>query len=108
MKKLIRGIDFGSVVGASGLQGFFGEGYPHHKKFKWLPGFSFDGMGFVAKTVTIVPRKGNMPLESDGMTPKEAKPDCMRWNFSKGAFLNAVGLSNLGAEYYFNQYRWQK
>jgi dihydroorotate dehydrogenase len=107
MRTLIRGINFGPVIGASGVQGFFGEGYPHHRKFKYIPGFSFRNMGFVAKTVTLSPRPGNMPLEQDGMTPKEKRPNCIRWNLRKGAVLNAVGLSNSGCEFYLAQGRWQ-
>lgn len=55
------GIDFGNVLGASGVQGFFGEGYWFHKIWNSF-GLSFAGMIFVAKTATLLPRKGNMPL----------------------------------------------
>ena len=49
----LRNIDFGPVFGASGVQGFFGEGYLHHKFLRFL-GLNFDGCTFVAKT-TIKP-----------------------------------------------------
>ena len=46
-----RVADFGPVWGASGVQGFFGEGYWFHR---WVPGLSFDGCTFVAKTTTLL------------------------------------------------------
>ena len=50
----LRGIEFGSVIGASGIQGFFGEGYPYHRYPKLLfpRSFKFDGMTFTAKTTS--------------------------------------------------------
>lgn len=88
---------FGPVWGASGVQGFFGEGYPFHDPLHRLcPGFSFRGMSFVAKTTTQNPRLGNMPL--DGITPRERLPQCVWVSHRRGIALNAVGLSNPGLE----------
>ncbi len=53
---LLRGIDFGYVLGASLIQGFFGEGYAYHTYFKPL-GLRFDALDA---------REGNMPLKEDG------------------------------------------
>jgi len=105
----LRNIDFGSVHGASGVEGFFGEGYPYHRCLKLLlPGmFSFKGMTFVAKTTTLFPRAGNMPLEKDGLTPREFRPKCIVVSPFKGIALNAVGLSGPGAEFLFRDGRWQ-
>lgn len=104
----LRGIDFGRVWGASGVQGFFGEGYPFHRIFKALFGgmFSFGGMTFVAKTMTWRPREGNMPRREDGITPRERRPACIVVKFRKRVALNAVGLSNLGAEALLETGRW--
>ncbi len=95
----LRDIDFGPVIGASGLQGFFGEGYPHHKLFKILfPfGFRFNGITFTAKTTTLEFRRGNMSLGDDGLTTRKLFPDCIRVNLGQAAVLNAVGLSGPGA-----------
>lgn len=91
---------FGPVWGASGIQGFFGEGYWYQKIFaKYVPGYSFKKITFVAKTVTAFPTVGNMPLAEDGITPKEKRPACIVlgwWQFLWGIMLNAVGLSNTG------------
>jgi len=58
----MRGIDFGPVWGASGVLGFFGEGYWYHRY--WKPfGLNFSGVTFVAKTTTLKERSGNMPLK---------------------------------------------
>ena len=107
----LRGIDFGRVWGASGIQGFFGEGYPFHGAFKAFFGglFSFDGMTFVAKTMTLNPREGNMPRKDDGITPREWRPTCICLTprmWKKGIVLNAVGLSNPGAEALLETGRW--
>ena len=108
----LRGIDFGAVTGSSGIQGFFNEGYAYHRVYKRLfpRGFSFGGMTFVAKTTTLEPRKGNMPLRKDGITPVELKPACIvvtPRSFLKGAALNAVGLSGPGARALLADGRWQ-
>lgn len=70
--------------------------------------FRFEGSTFVAKTTTLRPRKGNMPLREDGITPEELFPKCVKIYFRKGVVLNAVGLSGPGAESLFKDGRWQK
>lgn len=104
---ILRGIDFGRVWDASGVRNFFGEGYPYHLPFRPF-GLNFHGSTFVAKTTTLHPRDGNMPMREDGVTPRRLKPDCIRVRFFKGAALNAVGLSGPGAEALFDEGRWQK
>lgn len=100
----LHGIDFGNVLGASGVQGFFGEGYWFHH-FP-LIGPDFTGMTFVSKTATLNPRKGNMPLTGD-FKPKHWFPSCVKvqWN---GNMLNAVGLSNPGLLALLKINKWQK
>lgn len=102
----LRGIDFGNVFGASGVQGFFGEGYWFHNL--WRPfGLNFTDATFVAKTATLLPRKGNMPLTSH-YTPKDLFPRCVRVRLGRGAVLNSVGLSNPGINALLNTGNWQK
>ncbi len=101
----LRGIDFGCVTDASGVRGFFGEGYRTHRLLKPF-GLDFRGSTFVAKTCTLAPRAGNMPLRGD-WTPRKLLPDCVVTRWGQGAVLNAVGLSNPGAEALFNDGRWQ-
>ena len=99
-----------SVILASGTMGFFGEGYPYHKliwPFAWIAKHS---AMFVAKTVTVDPIVGNMPLKDDS-SPKSLRPDCIFIDFKRwlrGGMLNAVGLSNFGLRYYLEQGLWQK
>ena len=97
------------VWGASGVQGFFGEGYPYHGLLKLLfPGkFSFKNVTLVSKTTTLKLRKGNMPLRKDGITPKKLLPKCITVRPFKGVALNAVGLSGPGAQTLFDDGRWQ-
>ncbi len=103
----LRNIDFGNILGASGVQGFFGEGneYWHHKIPFFHPDFS--GMTFVAKTTTLNARIGNMPLD-DKLRPKELLPKCIaiKW-FSKDA-LNSIGLSGPGAKALLEMGLWQQ
>lgn len=107
---ILRGIDFGPVWGASGVQGFFGEGYPIHRALRLMfPGlFTFKGMTFVAKTITLLKNEGNMPLKADGITPVELAPRCIYADFRNCLMLNAVSLSNFGARFYFDQGLWQE
>jgi len=102
----LRDIDFGPVWDASGVRGFFGEGYWYHRWLKPI-GLSFKGSTFVAKTTTLAPRKGNMELAEDGLSPKRRRPDCVVVKLRQGAALNAVGLSGPGAEALFADGRWQ-
>lgn len=103
----LRGIRFHPVLGASGVQNFFGDGYWFHRLLRFVPGFSLRGMSFVAKTVTFYPTAGNMPLGLDGVTPRDRFPACVWSCWQKGITLNAVGLSNIGAEALMNRHRWQ-
>ena len=108
---ILRGIDFGHVWGQSGVQGFFGEGYPYHKYFKSI-GLTFKNCTFVAKTTTVPPRifpeAGKMPMQKDGITPGERVPKCVYVNPLKGVALNAVGLNGPGFEALLDHERWQK
>ena len=102
----IKGFKFGSVWGASGVQGFFGEGYWFHRIGRPF-GLDFKGATFVAKTTTLNPRKGYMPLKND-FTPKEFFPKCIVVKSLKGVALNSVGLSGPGALALFRSGLWQR
>jgi len=102
---------WGYVWGASGLQGFFGEGYRFHVwPLKMLWG-NFKGLTFVAKTATAEACPGNMPLKADGTTTVDLFPRCVYctpYLWWKGAMLNAVGLSNRGIDFLLDDGRWQQ
>jgi dihydroorotate dehydrogenase len=102
----LHGIEFGRVMDASGVRGFFGEGYRHHRPFAPF-GLRFAGSTFVAKTTTLPPRAGNMALDAR-WRPSRLMPDCIRVLPFKGAVLNAVGLSGPGAAALFADGRWQR
>ena len=102
----LREIDFGNALGASGVQGFFGEGYWFHKI--WSPfGLNFSGMTFVAKTATLLPRKGNMPL-TQHYTPRNPFSGCVKVKLLRGVMLNSIGLSNPGLGALLGTGKWQK
>ncbi|TSC62220.1 MAG: Uncharacterized protein G01um101448_544 [Parcubacteria group bacterium Gr01-1014_48] len=102
----LRGVDFGHVLGASGVQGFFGEGYWFHKL--WKPfGLDFARMTFVSKTATCLSRAGNMSLTRH-FTPRNPFPRCVRTQILRGQMLNSVGLSNPGLGALLNTGKWQK
>lgn len=101
----LKGIEFGRVLGASGVQGFFGEGYWYHPYLRPF-GLDFSGMTFVAKTTTLHPNKGNMELYPD-FTPKKQFPDCIVVKVRKGVALNAIELSGPGAKALFSTGKWQ-
>ncbi len=100
---------FGRVWGASGVQGFFGEGYRFHK---FLGPFApdFTGMTFVAKTTTYSARKGNTPLLPD-FTPRDMFPDSVYlnpWTIWHGVPVNAWGLTGPGAKPLLATNKWQE
>ncbi len=100
-------INFGPVMGASGVQGFYGEGYSWHSVAQWL-GLNFSGMTFVAKTVTWEPREGNMPRE-DAPWHKRLLPDCIIAKPLRAdpVGLNSVGLTNKGFMAHLTDGKWQ-
>ncbi len=109
---ILRGIDFGHVLGASGVQGFIGNGseYPHHKIPFFRPDFT--DMTFVAKTVTLNARTtengANMDINFKNLSPKELFPKCIWINWTKKVILNAVGLTNIGIKEMLLREYWQK
>jgi dihydroorotate dehydrogenase (NAD+) catalytic subunit len=88
----LRGLPFERVFNASGARGFRKEGYWFHRLGL---GPDFTGSSFVAKTTTLAPREGNMPLHADNV-PRDFFPDCIIVKPFKGVVLNAVGLSGPG------------
>ena len=104
---------FGSVWAASGMLGFFGEGYRYQEPLKRLiPGYerALRAITFAAKTATADKTTGNMPLEKDGITPQEVRPKCVKlgwWQALWGVALNAVGLSNIGIRRLLEKNEWQ-
>ncbi len=96
MKKLINGVDFGTVWAMSGFFNFYGQGWPYHKILK-IFGINFKSVTFVSKTVTLLPREGNMPLKKNLM-PVELIPKSVYLNFLHKYALNAVSLSGPGAD----------
>ncbi len=112
----LKNLNFHSYVfGQSGVQGFFGEGdeYPHHKFYKLVPGFAFNKMVFVAKTVTLKPRiypeSSNTELR-EGYKVKRFFPTSVWWSLKSvfsGYILNAVGLANPGLQQMLSYKKWQ-
>jgi dihydroorotate dehydrogenase len=102
----LNGFDYGRAWCSAGAMNFFGDGWPHHR---WLGPLAPDfwGSTFVAKTTTLEPRAGNMPL-GDDLMPTEARPACIKVNFRKAAVLNAVGLSGPGFCSLLDCGRWQE
>jgi len=100
-------IDFGPVLDASGARGFFGDGYPFHRRFRRV-GLDFTGSAFVAKTATLAKKTGFLLYHPDGVTPLESRPDCVIVRFRQGIVLNAVGLGNPGIDKLLAANRWQE
>lgn len=102
----LKGVDFEPVFCASGARNFFGEGYWFHRYAKPM-GLDYTGSTLIAKTTTLEPRAGNMPLKKGSTMPVDAAPKCIIVKPAKGIALNAVGLSGPGAAWLFAQNRWQ-
>ncbi len=103
----LREIEFGNILGASGVQGFFGEGYKYHKPYELCLGLKLDGLTFVAKTATCERRKGNMAL-TNSYEPVDYFPDCIKVKPLSRLMLNAISLSNPGLEALILTGWWQK
>lgn len=101
-------IDFGNVFVASGGMNFFGEGWEYDRFYKkFIPGYTMQGVVKIAKTSTLLPREGFMPLKKS-LQPVELTPKCIRVNFLQCFVLNAVGLSGPGLKDLINRGIWQQ
>lgn len=101
-KLILRGVEWPLVFNSSGARGFLGEGYWFHDL--WRPfGLDYEGSCFVAKTTTLDPRSGNMPLQ-ENLAPKEFFPKCIVVDHRKAVVLNSVGLSGPGANVLIQQW----
>ncbi|MFA5184124.1 MAG: hypothetical protein WC456_01200 [Patescibacteria group bacterium] len=105
---ILRNIYFSNCWVASGALSFFGEGYWHHDLLRRLVHEfkNVDNCTFVAKTVTLDSRQGNMPLDKH-FQPRELKPKCIKIKPFKGIVLNSVGLSNPGTIAILKTGHWQ-
>lgn len=115
----LKNINFGYVLGQSGIQGFFGEGdeYPHHKILTvlfGLFGFSFKGMTFVAKTTSLEPRiypEKSQTALVDGYKLKKWFPKSIWFSLGsiiQGYVLNAMGIPSPGTIFLISLNKWQK
>lgn len=95
---------FGPAWIGSGTRGFFGEGYRIHR---YLPGLSFEGSTFVAKTTTFDSNRGNMPLDRN-YEPVALFPDCVWMDLIRAVGINSVGLSGPGALALLKAGKWQE
>lgn len=108
MNITLRGAQFSPVWGASGVSNFHSQ--IHYWFHWWLRpfGHDFTGTTDAAKTSTLPPRAGNMPLKEDGVTPKERFPRCIYVDRLLDLALNAVSLSGPGFEALIEMDLWQK
>ncbi|MEX1087454.1 MAG: hypothetical protein WEC58_02915, partial [Candidatus Paceibacterota bacterium] len=96
--------ELGRVWGGSGVRNLCLEGYWFHKPIKLghPRGFSFKGLEEVAKTTTLLPNAGRMPLNKRNQ-PKEWSPNCIWVDRKRSIALNAIGLSGPGAKVVFEK-----
>lgn len=92
---------------ASGGCNFLGDGWWWHRFLFLLPGFNTEGACIIGKTMTLDPRKGNMPL-TENYQPREIFPRCIVIKRKYASVLNAVGLSSPGAAELFRHPCWMR
>lgn len=100
----LRGIEFGPVLDASGVRGWFGEGYLFHK----LSRPDLSGSTFVAKTTTVHARDPYSALTSDGFTVKVLFQKNVIPRFRQGVVLNSLGLPGPGVRALLARGEWQR
>lgn len=103
----LLGTNSGKAWGASGVDGFFGEGYAHHPLLKLLFGVDLNRVVFTAKTTVLLSREGNLPLNRE-FKPLYPLARCVRIKFVRGVMLNAVGLSGPGIGALLGTGKWQQ
>ena len=100
----LRGIEFGPVLDASGVRGWFGEGYLFHK----LSRPNLRGSTFVAKTTTVNARDPYKALGRDGFTVKVLFQKNVIPKIHKGVVLNSLGLPGPGVRALLARGEWQR
>ena len=97
------------VFCAPGARGMFKKAYWYYAIWRFF-GLSWWHTNFAAKTTTLDPRRGNMPLKKDGDTPREKFPRCILitlWGILTGHLANALALSGPGAKFLLMRRVWQ-
>lgn len=90
--------DFGPCWQAPGVQGWLGEGYWYHDLAGVRQMLNFKGSTRVAKTTTLGPNKGNMPVEDKcPWQPISRFPECIYVDPLSARTLNAISLTGPGA-----------
>ena len=94
----LKARDFGPCWDASGIRGFFGEGYWFHHLPVMHGWYDFLGSTRVTKTTTLSERAGNMALQGADryFGPKQWFPKCIWKSVSRKIALNSVSLSGPG------------
>src|SRR3989344_274527 len=95
---------FGKVLDAAGVEGFFGEGYPHYKILFRRP--NFGGSTFVSKTATWLLRSGN--VKNNGGMMEYFFPSWARIKIFSKHTLNAMGLPGPGIKALLETGQWQQ
>lgn len=101
----LHGVEYGNVYNTSGARNINGSGWRHDP---FIPGKSWKGSTFVARTVTAEPHEGNLTFKDDGITTRDLFPKCIKVYWRIPATLNAVKLTNPGLEYVLDQGWWQQ
>ncbi|MCX6766103.1 MAG: hypothetical protein NT136_04060 [Candidatus Moranbacteria bacterium] len=104
----LRGVEFGNIFGASGSMNFFKDGWPYDKYFKFIPGYTMDGITHISKTATLLETIGNMPINKETLQPLDKLPDCIYVDFLRSFVLNAVELTNTGLDDLISRNIWQQ
>lgn len=98
----LRGVEFKPMWDASGVRGFAGEGYWHHRLPLVRDWLALKGSTFVGKTMTCDPNPGHMPLKGPcSFQPIERFPRCIWVDLVQQLTVNSVGLANPGADALF-------
>ena len=92
MLKMSNGFEFDFCCG-SGAVAFDGRGWPWEWPLRWMGLLDPTQLVVVAKTVTVLPRPGNL---------RWWKPWTCVW-FAANGFVNAVGLTNKGLDWWIRQ-----
>ena len=94
---------FGPVFCAPWVRGFYKE-EPWFYFFFRILGMRWSNTTFMAKTVTLEPHNGNVPLKKNGK-PKFLLSRYVYWNPFKKNMVNSFGLSNPGLYYCIRQWK---
>lgn len=103
----LKGTVFNNVLLEAGALNSLGEGWPFHRYYKHISGFSFDGATFISKTITTYENTKHVKMKKK-LQDIRFFPSHIKTCLVKGLIFDAIDLAGPGAGALIKEGKWQK